>query len=169
MNSDDLTQAKELLAHGLRGEGAHLSLEAAVAEFPEELINTAPPNVPYTFWHQLEHIRTAQEDLWRYAADPEHVSPPWPDGYWPAAGERADRNAWEKTVQAILRDRESFIAFIIEPQRDIFAPVAHMDGGSVFRTALLAIDHTAYHLGEFVMGRQMLGHWRSELRSNVNE
>ncbi len=169
MEADQIQQTKQLLVSSLRGEGAHLSLETAVAEFPNELINTMPPNVPYTFWHQLEHIRTAQEDLRRYAADPQHVSPPWPEGYWPAPDEQADRSAWEKTVQAIIRDRESFIAFITDPQRDIFAPTDHMAGGSVFRTALLAIDHTAYHLGEFVMGRQILGYWRSEFLPAVDQ
>ncbi len=164
MDADRIQQAKRLLISGLRGEGAHLDLETAVAEFPDQLINTRPPNVPYTFWGQLEHIRRAQEDLWRYAADPQHVSPAWPDGYWPEPEQQADRETWDRTVAAIIRDRERFIALIDDPQTEIFAPVEHMRGGSVFRTALLAIDHTAYHLGEFVMGRQILGYWESNLK-----
>jgi len=165
MDADRIQQAKQLLISGLRGEGAHLDLETAVAEFPDQLINTKPPNVPYSFWAQLEHIRRAQEDLWSYAADPQHVSPVWPDGYWPDPEQEADRETWNETVAEIIRDREHFVELINDPQTEIFAPVDHMGGGSVFRTALLAIDHTAYHLGEFVMGRQILGYWQSNLQA----
>lgn len=155
--------AKQRLTEGLRNHGAHLSLEDAVADFPHRLMNQKPPYVPYSFWHQLEHIRIAQEDLLLYAAEPQHRSPSWPDGYWPSGEAEADRATWDTTISAIQCDRERFIELISDPERDIFAPVKHMEGRTVFRTALLAIDHTAYHLGEFVMGRQMLGHWRSDL------
>ena len=37
-------------------QGAHLSFDDAVADFPEPLVNTFPPSVPYTCWHLLEHL-----------------------------------------------------------------------------------------------------------------
>lgn len=163
MNEKELDYTRGLLTAGLRGEGAHLTLEDAVRDFPEALINQKPAHVPYTFWHQLEHIRIAQEDLFLYASSPGHESPSWPQGYWPDADRTADADTWNATITAIKSDRARFIDFISAPETDLFAPAAHMNGGSVFRTVMLAIDHTAYHLGEFVMGRQILGYWQSAL------
>jgi hypothetical protein len=40
-----------------------------------------------------------------------------------------------------------------------------MEGRSVLREALLVIDHTAYHVGEFVVARQVMGAWKSSLTS----
>ncbi|MFP4644841.1 MAG: DinB family protein [Spirochaetales bacterium] len=163
MNSQADRQTRDLLIAGLRGKGAHLSLETAVANFPESLMNERPPNVPYTFWHQLEHIRIAQEDLYHYSTNSGAGSPPWPEGYWPKADATADTAEWERTVAAIQADRDRFIALLDAPTTDIYEAKDYMDGGSIFRAALLAIDHTAYHIGEFVMGRQILGHWSSRL------
>ncbi len=161
MNMDEDRQTRNLLIAGLRGEGAHLSLETAVAHFPEALMNERAPNVPYTFWHQLEHIRIAQEDLYHYASDSGAGSPPWPHGYWPDAATTATAENWNRTVAAIQADRDRFIYLLRDEHTDIYSARAYMDGGSIFRAALLAIDHTAYHLGEFIMGRQILGHWYS--------
>lgn len=156
-------EAKALLVAGLRGKGAHLSLDDALGEFPTALMNEKPPNVSYTFWHQLEHIRIAQRDLWKYAFDPAHDSPPWPRGYWPDPDARTDAARWKSTIDAIVADREAFVADLNDEACDLFTPVEHMGGRTVMRAALLAIDHTAYHLGEFVMGRQILGAWKSAL------
>jgi hypothetical protein len=155
-------EAKERLVTTLEGHGAHLSLEDAVREFPAGLMNEKPPHVPYAFWHQLEHIRIAQWDLLAYATEPDHESPEWPRGYWPARDEATDEDGWNRTIRRIQADRRSFVELIRDPSCDVFAPVDHMDGRSVMRAAMLAIDHTAYHLGEFVMGRQSMGAWRSE-------
>ena len=55
----------------LRGGHAHMAFDEAVADFPEALINARPPNVPYTFWHLLEHLRLTQADirLWTLPGD----------------------------------------------------------------------------------------------------
>ncbi|MFW5745723.1 MAG: DinB family protein [Spirochaetota bacterium] len=156
-------EAKARLVPALRGRGAHLGLAEAVRDFPGELMNEKPANVPYTFWHMLEHIRIAQWDLMRYASDSEHVSPEWPRGYWPAPDDVTDEAGWDATVAAIRADRDELIGVIEDPACNVLEPVAHMDGRSIMRAALLVIDHTAYHLGEFVMARQMAGAWESEL------
>ena len=156
-------EAKRRLVPALEGHGAHLSLEDAVQGFPESLYNEKPPHVPYTFWHQLEHIRITQWDLLAYATNPDHVSPDWPQEYWPALDARTDRAGWEATLLAIRTDRQAFVDLVRDPQRNVLEPVPHMDGRSVMRAALLVIDHTAYHLGELVMARQILGAWESAL------
>ncbi len=156
-------EAKTRLVSGLLGEGAHLTFDSAVQDFPEPLYNEKPGNVPYTFWHQLEHIRLAQRDIIDYIRDPDYTAPAWPDGYWPGQGEQTDGSGWDETMGQYKSDREEFIQMIKEPGCNVLAPVERNRGRSILGSALIIIDHTAYHLGEFVMGRQILGAWKSEL------
>ena len=89
---------REQLLSLLRGGNAHMTFDQAVADFPMERINSLPPNVTYTPWHILEHIRIAQWDILEFTRDPDHVSPRWPEGYWPPPDEPADEFKWEKTI-----------------------------------------------------------------------
>ena len=89
---------REQLLFLLRGGNAHMTFDQAVADFPMERINSLPPNVTYTPWHILEHIRIAQWDILEFTRDPDHVSPRWPEGYWPPPDEQADEVKWEKTI-----------------------------------------------------------------------
>jgi hypothetical protein len=161
--SDALDEVRSRLAPAIHGHGAHLSFDDAVADFPTDLRNERPPNVGYTFWAQLEHIRIAQWDLLQYATDPNHQSPEWPKNYWPAETERADDEAWNATISRYQEDRDRLVALIQDKSVNLLEPVEHMGGRSIMRACVLVIDHTAYHLGEFVMGRQILGHWKSAL------
>ena len=45
------------------------------------------------------------------------------------------------------------------PSVDLFAKIAHGDGQTILREALLAADHNAYHLGQLVLVRRLLGTW----------
>ena len=156
-------EARKRLVTGLEGHGAHLSFDDAVQDFPERLMNEKPSHVPYTFWHQLEHILRTQEDMINYIQNQEYVSPEWPGAYWPGQDEKTDRAGWEKTIQKYHESCGRFIRLVKDPKTNLLAPVKHMKNQSILRSALIIIDHTAYHLGEFVMGRQILGAWKSEL------
>lgn len=155
--SDD--RLREQLIHLLDGRHAHMTLEDAVAGFPPEAINEAPPNVPYTPWQLLEHIRIAQWDILEFIRDPEHVSPDWPDGYWPARSRQADLQAWENSVERLLADREALAAIVRDPDVDLSAPLPHAPDYTVLREILVVADHSAYHLGELGMMRQVLDAW----------
>lgn len=154
-------EAKQRLVSALRGKGSHLQMTEAVAGFPAPLMNTAPENVTYTFWHQLEHIRFCQFDILRYVLDPEYVSPEWPGGYWRGASETANQAAWDETIALYHSDMEEFVQLIEREDTNVLEPVVHNAGRSIMGSALTAIRHTSYHLGEFVMGRQILGAWKS--------
>ena len=156
-------EAKQRLVRALEGRGAHLSFEDAVTDFPDSLINEKPSNVPYTFWHQIEHIRICQCDILRYVLDPKHVSPSWPQGYWPAESAAADRSTWDHSIEQYNADLEELIRLIERDDVNVLAPVEHNAGRSIMGSALVVIDHAAYHLGELVMGRQILGAWKSAL------
>ncbi len=156
-------EARTRLTDALETKGAHLSFANAVRDFPEKLMNEKPPHVPYSFWHQLEHIRRTQRDMIDYIKDPKYVSPEWPREYWPPQDATTDRAGWDKTVNEYLADRQEFIELVSEPETNLLAPVEHMGNRSILRSTLIIVDHTSYHLGEFVMGRQILGEWKSEL------
>jgi hypothetical protein len=67
----------------LVGGNAHATFEQAIADLPAALRNHAVPDVPYTIWHLVEHIRIAQWDIVEFCLDPKHESPEWPKGYPP--------------------------------------------------------------------------------------
>lgn len=157
MNADQVMR-EQLLAL-LRGGNAHMGLEGAVVDLPLEQINTKPPNVPYTFWHLLEHVRIAQWDILEFVRDPGHVSPGWPDGYWPAPDEQADPALWEKTLNDFRADLKALEALVMDPKTDFFAPIPHAPTYTIFREVVLVADHNAYHIGEFAILRQIVNAW----------
>jgi hypothetical protein len=145
-------------------ESAHMSLEEAVAdfplgEFPAGHINTKPPNLTYSFWHILEHIRIAQWDLLEYIQNKKHVSPAWPEGYWPKHDATTDTAGWKRTIAAIKKDLKKLDELLADPSVDIFAPVPFANNKSILRCAFLVLDHNAYHLGEFAILRQVMQLW----------
>src|SRR5262245_23093943 len=101
--SNETVMREQLLAL-LRGGNAHMTFEEAVSNFPLEHINRKPPHTPYTPWHLLEHMRLAQWDILEFSRDPKHISPPWPEGHWPAPDEQADAARWQQTLQAFRAD-----------------------------------------------------------------
>lgn len=150
---------KALVHEIFTGESAHMSLDEAVAGFPMAHINVKPPHVPYSFWHLLEHIRIAQRDLLEYVQNPKHVSPGWPEGYWPAPDATTDAAGWKRTIAAITKDLARMDRLLADRDVDIFAPVPFANDKSVVRCAFLVLDHNAYHLGEFAILRQVMQLW----------
>jgi hypothetical protein len=150
---------KALIHEVFTEEAAHMSLDEAVADFPVKEINTKAPNVPYTFWHLLEHIRIAQSDLLEYVQNPKHTSPAWPEGYWPAPDAKTDAAGWKRTIAAIKKDLGGMDRLLADPRTDLFAPVPFANDKSVVRCAFLVLDHNSYHLGEFAILRQVMQLW----------
>ena len=149
---------KQLLAL-LQGKGAHMTFEEAVADFPPTAFNVRPPHVPYTPWHLLEHIRIAQWDILEFIRNPQHVSPPWPAGYWPAPDAQADERAWEQTLTAFRADLTCLQDLVRDPEVDLQASLPHAKDYTILREILVVADHTAYHVGEFAILRQVMGTW----------
>ena len=145
----------------LQGGQAHMTFDEAVADFPRAYMNVKPPHVPYTFWHLLEHLRIAQWDILEFIRNPQHVSPPWPEGFWPAEESQADETAWEQTLASFRADLEALLQIATGPGVDLYAPLPHVCGQSVLREILLVADHNAYHLGEFGSLRQVMQTWRN--------
>jgi hypothetical protein len=158
MSADDKVLREQLLAL-LRGGNAHLGFDDAIANFSLEHINTKPPNVSYTPWHLLEHIRIAQWDILEFVRNPNHVSPQWPEGYWPAPDEQADEARWQQTIDKFKADLQAVEDLVQNPDTDFFGPIPHAPDYTIFREVLLVADHNAYHIGEFAILRQVMETW----------
>jgi DinB family protein len=156
--SDDKPLRDNVL-HLLRGGNAHVSFERAVANFPEDLRGKKPRGLPYTSWQQLEHMRIAQWDILEYIRNPQHSSPEWPAGYWPGEAPTA-RNAWAKSVKSFQADRQALLEMAADPVTDLLARVpADPEGPTILHEMLLVSDHNAYHLGQLIVLRRLLGGW----------
>jgi len=153
---------REQLLRLLQGGNAHMGIDEAVADFPMGRINEKPPNVPYSPWRLLEHIRITQWDILEFVRDPQHVSPSWPDGHWPAPEAQADEAKWKATLEGIHNDLRAFEEIIQDPATEFFGPIPHAQDYNIFREILLVADHNAYHIGEFGILRQVTGTWPKE-------
>lgn len=143
----------------LRGEHAHAGFEAAIRNVPPGLRGARPDGVEHSLWQLLEHLRLGQSDILEFSRDPAHVSPPWPEGYWPAGAEPPDDAAWEGALAAFRADLAALERLVADPASDLLAPFAHGKGQTLLREAMLAADHNSYHLGQIVLLRRLLGDW----------
>ncbi|MFL5339074.1 MAG: DinB family protein [Gemmataceae bacterium] len=159
MTSDQTASLREHLLYLLKDGGAHLNFDKAVADLPAELRGAKPPGVPHTPWRLLEHLRIAQWDILEFTRNPHHVSPPWPEGYWPVGDAPPDAGAWDRSVTAFRADLRAMQDLVADPATDLFTPLPHGQGQTVLREALLIADHNAYHLGQLVVVRRLLGAW----------
>ncbi len=156
---DPLPSLREHLRALLSGHGAHVDFDRAIADLPVDLRGAKPPGLPHTPWRLVEHMRIAQQDILRFSVEPGHVSPPFPEGYWPDGDAPPEPQAWDKTVAAFRADLRAMIELASDPKTDLLAPIAQGDGQTILRGALLIADHNAYHLGQLICVRRLLGAW----------
>ena len=157
-----MSRDKDLRRHLMKlldGGSAHLKPSPVLEDFPAEARGRKPAGAPYSPWQLLEHMRIAQWDILRFSRDPNHVSPPYPEGYWPAGEGPESEQAWENSVEAFQTDLEEMKQLVADPAVELFASIPHGDGQTVLREAMLVADHNAYHLGQLVLLRRLLGDW----------
>jgi alkylation response protein AidB-like acyl-CoA dehydrogenase len=148
----------------LEARGAHLPFDAAVEAFPAEAINARPPNVTYTPWHLLEHIRFAQADVLDYIRNRGYLAPAWPDEYWPAPGATATPETFRESVEGFRADRAALLEILADPSRDLLETIPGSPGHSIVREIRIVGAHNAYHIGEFAILRQVMGSWPADRR-----
>lgn len=151
---------RDHLVYLLGGGGAHLSFDEAIADLPPQLQGAKVARVPHTPWRLLEHMRIAQWDILEFSRNPHHISPQFPDGYWPVDDAPPDAAAWDRSVVSFRADLRAVTELVTAPSTDLYAPIPHGEGQTLLREALLVADHNAYHLGQLVMLRRGLGAWR---------
>ena len=150
---------REHVLYLLRGGGAHLNFEQAIADLPEDLRGSKAAGSPHTPWRLLEHMRICQWDILEFSRNPDHVSPEFPDGYWPSSDAPASSDAWDQSVARFRSNLQEMIDLVADPATDLFTPIPGGDGQTILREALLVADHNAYHLGQLVFLRRCLGAW----------
>lgn len=142
----------------LLGGNAHISLQDALKGLRPELRSVKPENMPYSIWQLVEHIRIAQWDMVKFCKDVAHKSPNWPDDYWPKESGPQDDSAWNAALAEINNDLDEFISIL--EHSDLYLPIPGGDGQNILREALQIADHNAYHIGEIVAIRRILGDWK---------
>jgi hypothetical protein len=151
---------REHLITLLTGGNAHATFDAAVKNFPAELRGKRPKGAEHSPWQLLEHLRIAQWDILEFSRDAKHKSPEWPEEYWPKSPAPPDDKAWDKSVRAFRKDLKALSELVSDEKTDLFAKIPHGDGQTILREALLTADHNAYHIGQLVLARKLLGAWK---------
>ena len=153
----------------LEGGHAHATFDQVIADFPAKFRGEIPNGLPHSAWMLLEHMRIAQSDILEFSRDPNHKSfsrdpnhksPKFPDGYWPQSPEPVDTKSWDRSVHGFSQDLQTFCSLIADENTNLYARIPHGDGQTLLREALLIADHNAYHLGQLLIVRRMLGAWK---------
>lgn len=149
----------------LVGGQAHASPKEVLSGVLAKHVDARPSDALHSIWEQVEHLRLAQADILHYTLDSGWKSPKWPEGFWPTAP-CGDIKRFRASVSAFLSDLEKMAALASDPKIDLMAPLEHgvkpyekSPPHSAFREILLAADHNAYHLGQIVSLRKLLGAW----------
>jgi len=148
---------RDQLLHLLKGGGAHISFDDAMRDWPVQLAGAKVANFPHTPWMLLEHMRLGQWDILEFSRNSKHVSPPWPEGYWPTSETPPNEQAWTASVAAFKKELRKMERLVADRKVDLYARIPWGDGQTILREALLVADHNAYHLGQLVMLRKSVG------------
>ena len=152
------TLREQLLAL-LGGHGARMAFDDAVADFPPDAINAVPPNVGYTPWHLLEHLRITQWDILDYIVNRDYRGMKWPDEYWPSPTATATAEQFAATIAGFRSDNQALCDLVADPATDLLAVIPNTPGHSILREVRVVGDHNSYHIGEFAVLRQVMGTW----------
>ena len=158
--SEQTSVLRTQLVEFLRGGSAHADVKTALKGVPEAHYGARLKDTPHTLWELLEHLRFTLRDLLDFCTNPEYAAPAWPDDYWPGTPAPADKEAWKHAADGLLADLAAFEALVEDPSTDLEAKIPWGQGQSVLREVLLAIDHTSYHVGQFILIRKQLGDWK---------
>ena len=152
---------RKQIAQFLEESHAHAGFDAAVENFPPELRGRKPDGFPHTPWQLLEHLRIAQWDILEFSRDGRHKSPKWPEAYWPESEAPPSEKSWDDSVRRFKAERRAMQKLALDKSRDLSAIVPHAQSQTLVREALLLMDHNAYHVGQLVLLRRLLGAWKS--------
>ena len=141
----------------LIGENAHADIETVLSDVPIEKVGILHGSLPYTIWQLMEHIRITQWDIVEFSVNPNHVSPSWPEGLWPAHKKPFNQDEYDNSLNTILRERDRMAQLIMDTSNDLLQPFPHGTGQNLLREAILIIDHNSHHLGQIIVLKRLLG------------
>ena len=144
----------------LQGGQAHIGFDSVTADLPGHQRGGSPPGSPHTPWRLVEHMRIAQWDILEFSRNADHVSPVFPEGYWPEEDAPSHEHAWDESIATFRENATEFQELVSDPNRDLLAAFPWGEGQTLLREALLVADHNAYHLGQLIEVRRALGIWQ---------
>ncbi len=144
----------------LTGDGAHKNFDPATKGLPSKLRGERPKGTEHSAWELVEHLRIAQWDILEFSRNPKHKSPEFPAGYWPKTQAPPNEKAWDESIKQFHADLKAMADLIKNPSTDLFGKIPHGDGQTILREALILADHNAYHLGQLILLRRVLGAWQ---------
>lgn len=150
---------RKLLLEQLEGRNAHVDFDQAVQGLTYKQVGINVEGIPHTIWQLIEHIRIAQADILEFCKNPDYEELNWPDDYWPQAAEPESKDELEQSIQDVRDGIEEMREMIRDPEKDLQKSFPHGDGQTLFREAMLIVDHNAYHIGQIVLIRRLLGSW----------
>jgi uncharacterized damage-inducible protein DinB len=154
------THIRELLARALAWQDAHVSFDKAIAGIPRELRGRQPADLPYSPWQLLEHLRITQRDILDFCRNPHYKELEWPAEYWPSSPEPPSDKAWDESVRGFVDDRKTLQQLASDTSVDLDGKIPHGSGQTYLRELVLVVDHSAYHVGQLVLLRRLLGIWQ---------
>jgi uncharacterized damage-inducible protein DinB len=157
MNSDHLV--RDHLVALLAWKSAHVSFDQATSGIPPEMRGRQPERLPFSPWQLVEHLRRAQHDILDFCRNPDYAMPAWPDDFWPEAAAPPDAAAWQESLAQFRADLQAMQDLVADPETDLLAAIPHGEGQTILREAVLVADHNAYHVGQLVFVRRLLGIW----------
>lgn len=150
---------RELLLEQLEGKNAHVDFDQAVQGLTYKQTGIKVERLPHTIWELIEHIRIAQADILEFCKNSDYEELDWPADYWPESHQPESEEELQASIKAIREGLEEMRDMIRNPENDLQTPLDHGDGQTLFREAMLIVDHNAYHIGQIVQIRRLLGSW----------
>jgi len=151
---------RDLLARALAWSDAHVSFDEAVAGLDSSLRGVRPPGLPHSAWELLEHLRLTQNDILEFCERADYREKEWPKDYWPATAAPPSGSAWEESITAYRAGRTALQKLAMKDAVDLTAAIPHGTGQTYARELILVLDHSAYHVAQLVLVRQLLRAWR---------
>ena len=158
MNHDQAL--REQLTKLLQGGLAYQPLGELLKDIRAADAGKTIPELPYTLWKLLGHMRFTLNDILEFIRNPDYVYPKWPDDYWPEENAPAGQAELDTCIQDIQEGVKAMIGLIRDPANDLYKPFPHGEGQNLLREALLVAEHNAYHTGQVIVLRRLLDTWQ---------
>lgn len=160
----DEKTVRDSLKRVLDWEDARVGFDTAVSDVAPRDRGRQAPGAPHTLWQLVEHIRIAQHDILDFSINARYREMKWPDDYWPRTDAPPTAAAWTRSIAQVQQDRKALQRLAANRRRTLTDRIPHGSGQTYLRAIVLAADHAAYHVGQIVLLRQMLGIWPPKRR-----
>jgi len=154
MNNDKLL--RKHLVKLLEGDHAYMKMEKALKAIPFGIVHLKPEGVPYSIWQLVEHIRIAQWDIIEFSKSSDHISPKWPDKYWPKETGPKNKNHWYQSLEKIEKYQQELTEMVIDSENDLLKPFEWGSGQTLLREVIVLAEHNAYHTGQILLLKKLL-------------